>query len=147
VAALPESGVGLASGGETALDVFPFAPAAVFLIDLEVQRRRVVEDDLDVEVQKIRHPEVDRLLDCILVRLQEVHRPVQVLQLERGRTLQMHLFREPLLVAVELRAGRAGAIGPHRKQRPLDIEVEFPTAADVRDDLVDPQPPPQLLQT
>lgn len=103
VATFPGRGIGFASSGETAMDFIRFTPAAIFLIDLEVQRGRVVEDDLDVKAQKIRHPEVDRLLDCVLVCLQEIHRPVQVLQLEPSPTLQMHLFLQPLLIAVELR--------------------------------------------
>jgi hypothetical protein len=42
--------------------------------------------------EKTRHPEVDRLLEGVLVRIQEVRRAVQVLQLERSRALLMHLF-------------------------------------------------------
>ncbi len=112
----------------------PFPQAAILLVDLEVQRRRIVEHDLDVEVQKIRHPEVVRLLDRFLVRLQEIHRPVQVLQLQRRRALEMNLFLEPLLVAVELRGRRARPVCHHRKQRPLDVEVELASTADLRDD-------------
>ena len=92
----------------------------VLLVDLEVQRGRVIEDQVHVDVEEVRHPEEDRLLDLLLVRLQEVHRPVQVLQLETLAPRQENLLRQPLLVTVELGVRPQRLVGDHREQGPLE---------------------------
>jgi len=47
--------------------------AFVFLVDLEVQRGGVVEDDFHVEIEQVSHAVVDGLFAGFLVRFQEVH--------------------------------------------------------------------------
>lgn len=74
----------------------------VLLVHLEVQAGRVVEDEVHVRLHEVGGAEEDLLLHLLLVRLEEVHRAVEVLQLERLLAGEEHLFPEPLLPAVEL---------------------------------------------
>ena len=87
VPALPQSLIGLGTGKLTAAHLIVLTDAAIGLIDLEVQRGGVVEDDLHVQVQTIRHAEVDRLLDPLLVGLEKIHPSVWVLELQSLRPL------------------------------------------------------------
>ena len=85
-----------------------------------MQRRRVVEDHVHVGVHQVRHVEEDLALDVFLVRLQKVHRPAQVLQLQLLFAWQKHFLGQPLPATVQLRARLTGAVGYHRKQCPLE---------------------------
>ena len=87
-------------------------------------RGGVVEDDRDIQDQQIRHAAVTRLLDRLLVRLDKIHGPEEVLELQRVRALDTDILCEPPFVAAGLEDG-GGAIRHQRKQRPLDIEVEL----------------------
>ena len=51
----------------------------ILLVDLEVQRGRVVEDEVDIGVHQVGHLEVDRFLHLRLVLLEEVHAEVEVM--------------------------------------------------------------------
>jgi len=64
----------------------------ILRVHLEVQRCRVVEDHVYVRVHQVGRREVHRLLDLRLVLLQEVHREVQVVQLQRPGARQEHLL-------------------------------------------------------
>jgi hypothetical protein len=75
----------------------------------------------------------------MLVRFQEVHGAVELVQLEILRSLDVRVFLAPLLMAVQLRGRRAGAVGDEGEQRPLDIESEVPRAGSLPHDGVDPQ--------
>ena len=92
----------------------------VFLVDLAVERGRVVEDEVDVDVEQVRHAEVDRLLDRRLVGLEEVHRPVEVVEVERRPVREEHLGLQPLLPTGELRVGTQTAVGHHGEQGALE---------------------------
>src|SRR5882672_2404211 len=92
----------------------------VLVVDLEVQRGGVVEDEVHVAVHQVGGLEVDSLLDLGLVFLEEVHGAVEVLQLERSTARQVHLFTQPLLPTVQLRVRGERAVGDHREQRPLE---------------------------
>ncbi len=82
VTALARRGIPLGSGGQTPAHPAITTVAFVFLVDLKMERRGVVEDEFDVEVEQIGGAKVDRLLKHILVRFEEVHGPVQVLESE-----------------------------------------------------------------
>jgi hypothetical protein len=98
--------------------------AAILLVDLEVQRGGVVEDHLDVQIEQIGHPVEDGLLDGLLVRFQEVHGAVKLVQFQPCVPFDVRVFLEPLLVAVEFRGRGAGAVGDQGEQGALDIEAE-----------------------
>ena len=70
----------------------------------------------------------DGLLDGFLVRLEEVHGAVELVQLQPLRPVDMRIFLEPLLMTVELRGRGAGAIGDQGEQGALNIESEMPRA-------------------
>ncbi len=100
--------------------------AFVFLVDLEVQRGGVVEDHLDIEVEQVGHAVVDGLLDGFLIRFQEVHGTIELMQFEPFRTRDADILLEPLLMAVQLRGRGAGPVGDQGEQGPLQVEAEAP---------------------
>ncbi|MBK7237581.1 MAG: hypothetical protein IPI02_18885 [Sterolibacteriaceae bacterium] len=121
--------------------------AVIFLVDLKVQRRRVIKKgNVNVEAQQVSDAKEDRPLDGLLVRLQEIHRPVQVLQRQCLRAGDPDVLAQPLLVAVQLGTGCQRPVGHHREQRPLDIEAQPPRPRLLVDDLANAQPLPQRLQ-
>ena len=145
VTALARCCIALGAGGRTPTHL-PITVPFVFFVDLEVQRGGVVEDEFDVEVEPIGRAEVDRLLERILVRFEEVHGPIQVLESEPLGALDTHLLGQPLLVAVELRDGCANPVGHHREQGPLDREPELAPSHHLGDRLGNPESTPQRLQ-
>ena len=76
----------------------------------------------------------------------QVHRPVQVLQLECRGLLDAHLLGQPLAEAVELGGRGTGAVRHHREQRTLDREVEAASSHDLGDHFSDPKPCPERLE-
>jgi hypothetical protein len=70
-------------------------------------------------------PAVLRLFDRFAPRLEHVHRPVQVLQRQLRRPVEMDLLLQPLGVVVQLRGRRQRAIGDHREQGAFHVEVEL----------------------
>jgi len=144
--ALARCGVALVSGRPAAVHHLLGAGALILFVNLEVQRGGVVEDDLHIQAQEVGHPEEDLPFDRLLVRLQEVHRAVQVLQRQPLGAGDARVFLQPLFVAVELGGRRADAVGHHRKERPLDVKAQPPGAGLSVEDLSDTQALPQRLQ-
>ena len=91
-----------------------------------MERGGVVEDHLDVEVEQVGDPVKDGLLDGLLVGFQKVHGTVELVQLQFLRSVDVRIFLEPLLMAVELGRRGAGAVGDQGKQGALDIEPKVP---------------------
>ena len=118
----------------------------VLLVDLEVEARGVVEDQVDIGGEQVGHPEVDRLLHLRLVRLQQVHRRVEMVQREPLVAGEEDLLAQPLLMAVELRVRPQGPVGDHREQGPLE-GLPIPALRRLRGDhLVETELAPQALQ-
>lgn len=118
----------------------------VFLVDLEVQRGGVVEDDLDIKVEQVGHAVVDGLLDGFLVRLQEVHGTVKLVQFETLRAGDADVFLQPLLMAVKLRGRGASAVGDQGKQGPFQVEAETPARRLLLQDGADAESIPNRFQ-
>lgn len=123
----------------------PFA-AAVFVIDFEVQRSGVVEDQFHIRIQQIRHAEIDRFFDDRLVLRQEIHGPIQVVRFERLSAGDLHIFGQPPFVAVELRGRGAGPVGHHGEQGAFDGKVELALTEHLRDDLADAETLPDAFE-
>ena len=102
-----------------------------------MQRGGVVEDHFHVQIEQIGDPVEDGLLDGFLVRFQEVHGAVKRVQFQILRPFDRRVFLEPLLMAVEFRGRRAGAVGDQGEEGPLDIEPEMPRAGLLPHDGVD----------
>ena len=47
-----------------------------------MQRGGIVEKQIHIQVEQIGHPKVNRLFNGFLVRLQEIHGPIQVVQFQ-----------------------------------------------------------------
>ena len=60
--------------------------------------------------------------------------------------LDPHVLGKPLLVAVELRRRRAGAVGYHGEQRPLDGELDLALAGELGDEIGQSYPAPELFE-
>ena len=69
-----------------------------------------------------------------------------MLEFEPLCALDTNVLPEPLLVAIELRGGGKRAVGHHRKQRPLDVELEPPAAEYLTDHLAHAEAAPEVLQ-
>ena len=78
--------------------------------------------------------------------LEEVHGAVQVLQGQLRQIRDAHLVGQPLLVAVPLGVGCAGAVGDEREQGALDIETQAAGAARLGNGLGDAQALPEGLE-
>ncbi len=65
------------------------------------------------------------LLDGVLVRFQEVHGTIELVQLQSLRSVDMGVFLESLLMAVELGGRCKGAVGDQGKQIALNVESEM----------------------
>ncbi|MBK9085363.1 MAG: hypothetical protein IPL80_08680 [Sterolibacteriaceae bacterium] len=77
------------------------------------------------------------MLDGFLVRFQEIHGPVDLVQLQRLRPCDMRVFLEPLFMTVELRGRGTGTVGNQSEQGAFDIEPEMPRAGLLAHDRVD----------
>ena len=144
---LPEGRIGLCSGELAALHRGLCGAPRVLLVNLAVERGRVVEDELHITREEISDPEEQLLLQRLLVPLEEVHRPVEVVQLEPRPTRQPDILAEPLLVAVELGGGSQAAVGHHGEAGPLHGEgAPRVIASQGRQSLRHPDPLPQLLE-
>jgi hypothetical protein len=119
--------------------------AAVLLLDLEVQRGRVVEDEVHVQVEQVADAEEDRLLDGLLVGLQEVHRTVVVVQFQVLDPCDTDVLTQPLLVAVQLGARRAGTVGDHGEKRSLSSKADVGQSEALLDHGANAEMRPQVL--
>src|SRR5262249_51137438 len=81
-----------------------------------------------------------------LVSFKHIHGAVEMVQIERVRSLNTDVFTQPLLITVELGAGRTGSVGHHGKKRPFDREIEFAALELLRDDGGEAQSLPQRFQ-
>ena len=88
----------------------------ILLVGLEVQAGGVVKDQVYIRVQQAGDLPEDLLFDGGVPGLQQVHGVVQVVQSEPFSFGKVDLLRQPLLVAVELGAGRQKAVCDHREQ-------------------------------
>jgi hypothetical protein len=102
LATLPWGAIGLCSRADTAPYLIALTAAFIFLIDLEVNRGGVIENELHIEIEQLGEAKVECLFNRLLARLQKVHRPIEVVQLEPLSARNAHLLPKPLLVAVEL---------------------------------------------
>lgn len=103
LATLPWGAIGLCSRTDTAPYLIALTAAFILLVNLEVNRGGVVENELHIEIEQVGEAKVECLFNRLLARLQKVHRPVEVLQLNPSGARNAHLLPKPLLVAVELR--------------------------------------------
>src|SRR5262249_36506076 len=78
--------------------------------------------------------------------LEEIHRPIEVLELERLGALDTNVLPEPLLVTVKLGRWSQRPVGHHGEQRSLDVEPEVPPAQHFADHPVYAEAAPELLQ-
>jgi len=81
-----------------------------------------------------------------VVLLQEIHRPVEMLELEGPAGREVDLFAEPLLVAVQLGARGEAPVGNHREERPLQRRVPPFWLHAARNTLPQSPPLPEGLQ-
>ena len=125
VTSFPGGSIGLFARRRAAVNLAVLV-AFVFLVGLEGQRGGVVEDHLHVKIEQVSDPKEDGLLDGFLVRLQEVHGAVELVQFQLLRPFDVCIFLEPLLMAVEFGGRSAGAVGNQGEQGALDIESETP---------------------
>ena len=65
----------------------------------------------------------DGLLDGVLVRFQEVHGAIELVQFQVLRPVDVRVFPEPLLMAVEFRGRSTGTVSDQGEQRALDINA------------------------
>src|SRR5262245_15098332 len=77
---------------------------------------------------------------------EHIHGAVEMVQVERVRSCNTDVFTQPLLITVELGAGRTGAVGHHGKEGAFDGEVEFAALELVRDEVGEAQSLPQRFQ-
>ena len=124
-----------------------FLVGLVLVVDLEVGRGRVEEDHVDLEVQQVRDREEHLTLDLLLAGEQEVHRPVEHLRIrpEPLDTGQADILRGPLERG-PLRARLQRPAAHQREHEPLDRARHPPAVRKPPDRLVDPEPPPQLIE-
>ena len=111
-----------------------------------MQRGGVVEDQLHIRIQQIRHAAIDRFFDRPVVLRQEIHGPIQVVQFQRFGAGDLHVLAQPLFVAIEPRGRGAGPVGHHGEQGALDGKAELALTEHVNNDRVDAELPPDRLQ-
>ena len=68
------------------------------------------------------------------------------MQLQCLAPLDAYVLGEPLLVTVQLRRRRTGAIGDHGEEGALDGELELAVVEKLADELRQSDPPPQVFQ-
>src|SRR5215471_313665 len=120
--------------------------ALIHLVDFKMQGGGVVEDQLHIQVEQIGEAEIQRLLNIFLVSFKHIHGAVEMVQIERVRSCNTDVLTQPLLITVELGAGRTGSVGYHGKERPFDREIEFAALELLRDDIGEAQALPQRFQ-
>ena len=93
-------------------------PAAVLvlLVDGEPGGRRVVEDQVDIELEEVGRPEEHLLLDRLGLRRQDIEGAIELIDLEPLRLGQPGDIRQPTLGASELRGGIVQPVRRHREQ-------------------------------
>jgi hypothetical protein len=120
--------------------------AWVRLIDGTVQRRGRVEDELHRQGEQRREAASEGWLDGVLVGFEPLQGPVEMVQGERLRAVEAHLFSPPRRVTVERGPGRTGPVGHHGNERPCDGTVDVTEGEWWRDDLGEAQSMPDGLK-
>ena len=82
----------------------------------------------------------------VFMGFEPIHGAVEMVQVERVRSCNTDVFTQPLLITVELGAGRTGSVGHHGKEGAFDGEVELAALELIRDDVGDAQSLPQRFQ-
>ena len=119
--------------------IAPLPELFIFLFDLEMDARRVIEDEVDIQRQKIRQAPVERFLDLLFMLMEKVHGPVKMLKLEGG-TAPVDLL-QPAFVTAEFGLRGKTPVGDHEEDRPFEKFSGF-----IHDDFIDPQVRPHLLE-
>ena len=132
VPALPRCGVGLLAGRLAAADVAILVATVLVVVY--------------VEIEQVGHPVEDGLLDGVLVRFQEVHGAIELVQFQGLRPVDMRVFLEPLFMAVEFRGRGTGAVGNQCKQCALGIKSELPRTGLLSNHGVDAQLLPERFE-
>jgi hypothetical protein len=119
---------------------------AVGGLDLPVRRGRVHEQDVQVEVEQVRHRREDLRGDLVQGVEQEVHRPVGLIVRQPGQAVDGHPLGDPT-GGGQLGAGFQGALRDQGEHHPLDrLTVQPPPGGDLADGRADPEPFPQPVQ-
>jgi len=84
----------------------------VLSFDLEVSGRGVQEDEVDLEVEKVGHRGEDVELDLLLSLEEEVHGPVELVDLHLRQAVDEHLAGDPMLHR-QLTRGFQSPVGHH----------------------------------
>src|SRR5215813_11641587 len=97
-------------------------------------------------MEQISEAAIERLCNPVCMGFEPIHGAVEMVQVERVRSCNTDVCTQPLLITVELGAGRTGAVGHHGKEGAFDGAVEFAALELVRDDLGEAQSLPQRFQ-
>ena len=96
-----------------------FLLVLVRLVDLEIGRGGVVEDQVDIEAEQIGGPEEDVALDLVGPDRQEVERAIALIDREPGRVGQPGDVGQPALGAGQFGDRVVEPVGGHGEQRGL----------------------------
>src|SRR5690606_34129632 len=103
----------------------PFAKAlgvlgvGIFTLDLKVNGGGVDEDQVDLKIEEVGDREKDFTLDLVLGLKQEVHRPVELVHLDFGKSIDPYLVPDPLLHR-QLARRCQRSVGDHGKDQAFD---------------------------
>ena len=115
------------------------------LLALEVGRRRVEEQQVDLEVQQIGGLKVHLLGELVLDLQQPVHRPVAGVLVKFGEPVDPRpLAHPPARRQLAQRLKRA--VGDHREDHPFRARVEAAARKQPRQRPVDAEDPPQAVK-
>jgi hypothetical protein len=95
----------------------PGLGALVGLVDLEIGRRGVVEDQVDVEAEQVGRPQEHVALDLLRPDREHVEGAVELIDRQPVRLRQPGHLGQPARRAGELGAGRVQPLGRHGEQR------------------------------
>ena len=112
--------IGLGTCRHAAFHQIVIAIALIHLVDFKMQGGGIVEDQLHIQVEQIGEAEIQRLLNLFFMSFKHIHGAVEMVQIERVRSFNTDVLTQPLLITVELGAGRTGSVGHHGKERAFD---------------------------
>jgi hypothetical protein len=85
-----------------------------------MERCRIVEKQLHIQVQQVGKAEVQRLLNAVFMGFEYIHGTVEMMQRQGASPVNADVFAQPLFITVELRTGRTCSVGHHGEERPFD---------------------------